>query len=197
MATDAAAAGNRPRPWLLMTLAVVVVVFLMMKFWPSGRAPAPLPTREAARARADGQVDPEDLKVRLEALEQKHPGPGDTERNPFRFQPRAEPPPPGGYKPPPGPTGPPQPPPGPPPPPPPPPGPPPIPLKFIGIVQADATGKVAAFSDCRATFQGREGAIIDGRYRLVKIGVQSVEMEYLDGRGRTTIRMSGQECVGR
>ena len=43
--------------------------------------------------------------------------------------------------------------------------------------------------------RGREGDIIDGRYRLVRIGVESVVMEYLDGRGRTTIRLSGQECV--
>ena len=43
--------------------------------------------------------------------------------------------------------------------------------------------------------RGREGEIIDGRYRLVRIGVESVVMEYVDGRGRTTIRLSGQECV--
>jgi len=52
-----------------------------------------------------------------------------------------------------------------------------------------------AFSDCRTTMRGREGDIIDGRYRLVRIGIESVVMEYPDGRGRTTIRMSGQECV--
>jgi hypothetical protein len=56
-------------------------------------------------------------------------------------------------------------------------------------------GKVAVFSDCRATMSGIEGDIVDGRYRLVRIGVESVVMEYVDGRGRTTIRMSGQECV--
>jgi hypothetical protein len=58
-------------------------------------------------------------------------------------------------------------------------------------------GIIAAFSDCRTTMYGREGDLIDGRYRLVKIGVESVQMEYADGRGRTTIRMSGQECVGK
>lgn len=58
-------------------------------------------------------------------------------------------------------------------------------------------GKVAAFSDCRATMRAREGEIIAGQYRLVRIGVESVVMEYVDGQGRTTIRMSGQECVGK
>ena len=58
-------------------------------------------------------------------------------------------------------------------------------------------GKIAAFSDCRTTMRGREGDIIAGQYRLVRIGVESVVMEYVDGRGRTTIRMSGQECVGK
>ena len=57
--------------------------------------------------------------------------------------------------------------------------------------------KIANFSDCRATYRGREGDIIAGQYRLVHIGVESVVMEYPDGRGRTTIRVSGQECVGK
>jgi hypothetical protein len=56
---------------------------------------------------------------------------------------------------------------------------------------------VAAFSDCRMTMRGREGEVIAGQYRLVHIGVESVVMEYVDGRGRETIRMSGQECVGK
>jgi hypothetical protein len=76
--------------------------------------------------------------------------------------------------------------------------PPPIPLKYIGLMEGvPGQGKVAAFSDCRTTMRGREGEIIAGQYRLVKIGVESVVLEYVDGRGRTTIRMSGQECVGK
>jgi hypothetical protein len=59
------------------------------------------------------------------------------------------------------------------------------------------TGKIASLSDCRVTMRGREGDTIDGRYRLVRIGVESVVLEYLDGRGRTTVRMSGQDCVGK
>jgi hypothetical protein len=78
-----------------------------------------------------------------------------------------------------------------------PPPPPKIPLKFIGIIEERGGGKLAAFSDCRVTMHGREGEIVAGQYRLVHIGIESVVMEYADGRGRETIRMSGQECVGK
>ncbi|HEV3484516.1 MAG TPA: hypothetical protein VG106_03850, partial [Vicinamibacterales bacterium] len=80
--------------------------------------------------------------------------------------------------------------------PPPPPGPAPIPLKYFGIIEGQGK-KLAALSDCKFIYRGEEGEVIDGRYRLVKIQVESVVMEYPDGRGRTTIRLSGQDCVGR
>src|SRR5262249_42697839 len=82
-------------------------------------------------------------------------------------------------------------------PPPPPPPPPPIPLKFIGVIEVKPGDKIAAFSDCRYTFRGREGDVGDVRYRVLKIGVESVQMEYLDHRGQTSIRLTGQECVGK
>ena len=76
--------------------------------------------------------------------------------------------------------------------------PPPITLKFIGLLEGvPGEGTVAAFSDCRATMRGGEGDIIDGPYRLTRIGIESVVMEYPDGSGRTTIRKSGQECVAK
>jgi hypothetical protein len=40
-------------------------------------------------------------------------------------------------------------------------------------------------------FKGREGEVVAGQYRILKIGVESVEMAYLDGRGRQTIRLTG------
>ena len=43
-----------------------------------------------------------------------------------------------------------------------------------------------------ASYYGREGEVIEGRYRIVKIGVESIELAYLDGRGRQTIRQTGQ-----
>ena len=77
--------------------------------------------------------------------------------------------------------------------PPPPPPLPPIPLKFIGIVEAPTHGeKIAVLSDGRnAPFYGTEGAIIEGRYRILKIGAESIELAYADGRGRQTIRLTG------
>ena len=77
--------------------------------------------------------------------------------------------------------------------PPPPPPLPPIGYKFIGVVEGPAQAtKIAILSDGRnAPFTGREGDIIEGRYRILKIGVESIEMAYLDGRGRQTIRLTG------
>jgi hypothetical protein len=75
--------------------------------------------------------------------------------------------------------------------PPPPPPPPMIALKFTGVVQLPAGKKVAALSDGKGIFMGAEGDVIDGRFRIVKIGVESIVMEYLDGRGRQTIPLRG------
>jgi hypothetical protein len=76
----------------------------------------------------------------------------------------------------------------------PPPPPPPIPLRFIGFLQPKgAAGRVAVLSDGRGNvFDGREGDIIEGRYRLLRVGNDSADLIYLDGRGRQTIRLSGQ-----
>jgi hypothetical protein len=76
----------------------------------------------------------------------------------------------------------------------PPPPPPPIPLRFIGYLQpSDAPGRVAVLSDGRGNvFNGKEGDVIEGRYRLLRVGNDSADLIYLDGRGRQTIRLSGQ-----
>jgi hypothetical protein len=181
----------------LALLGIAVVAFAAVQMWPSqSAAPAASASNSrAARKGASGTVDPASLSVRLDALQGKRPGPGAADRNPFRFQPKPPPPPPpqpkpesGGARgaapePPPVPAG--------------PPPPPPIPLKFFGIVEKPGAGKVAAFTDCRSTYYGREGEVVAGQYRLVKIGIESVVMEYTDGRGRATIRLSGQECVSK
>jgi hypothetical protein len=126
--------------------------------------------------------------VKLQALELSRDEPTDAQRNPFRFKPKVVAPPPR----PPGPaipmaSGPAGPvtPPGPPPAP-------PIPLKFIGMVVKPDGMKIAVLTDSKVTLHGREGDIIDGRYRIVKIGVESIELTYADGRGRQTIRLTGQ-----
>lgn len=200
--TSAAPAG-RPRPWLLVALGLAVALALVSWLAP-GKSAAPAPGASkprTAKARSVETIEPADLDVRLEDLKQPRPGTESSDRNPFRFYVAPPPPPPPPVAPrggrgsaSEGPVT--------PLPPPPPAGPPPIPLKYIGFMDVPKAGevgtyKVAAFSDCRATMRAREGEIVAGQYRLVRIGVESVVMEYVDGQGRTTIRMSGQECVGK
>jgi len=135
------------------------------------------------------------VDVKLEALQRERPGIGAAQRNLFRFQlPPAAPPGPL----PPLPSGPPlglpsagdipvAAPAGPPPPP-------PIPIKFIGLAGAPGPeGQVVFFSDGRGhVFFGKEGDIVEGRYRLLKVSPGEAELAYLDGRGRQTILLSGQ-----
>ena len=66
-------------------------------------------------------------------------------------------------------------------------------LKFIGIVDAGQSKKiVAVLSDGGALpFYGNEGDTSLGQYRILRIGAESIEMAYLDGRGRQTIRLTG------
>ncbi len=149
-------------------------------------SPAAAPAR-AAQKGATGQVE----DVRLAKLEQEWPAPSDSRRNPFTMAPA--PPPPSatpsasskpvdeGPPPPPVPTG-----------PPPPPPIPPITLKFIGVISSDSIGKIAGLSDGKFVYRGREGQTIEGRYRIVKIGEESIQIEYVNGTGRQTIRLSGK-----
>jgi hypothetical protein len=43
----------------------------------------------------------------------------------------------------------------------------------------------------KGVFHAFEGDIVDGRYRVVKVGVQSVVLSYMDGTGQRTIAMGG------
>lgn len=190
--------SGRPRTWLLVALGLAVVLALLPKFMTEKPATSAGPAsnrRAAARtAKNVDNVQPGDLDVHLRALKEQKPAAESNERNPFRFYVKPPPPPPpptegrGGR----GPTttvtttipG--------------PPPPPPITLKYIGLLEGvQGVGNLAVFSDCRTTMRAREGEIIAGQYRLVRIGKESAVLEYADGRGQTTIRMSGQECVGK
>ncbi|HXW08507.1 MAG TPA: hypothetical protein VD833_24975 [Vicinamibacterales bacterium] len=177
------------RAWLLAVLAVAVAAYGAMRLWPGAAIVRPAaPTAQPGPAgAAEAVVDPAELNVRLEMLEAARPTPGEVERNPFRFRPKPAPAPPvpGPARP--GPEGPlPTVAPG------PPPGPPPIDLRFMGVIDHPTLGKVAAFSDCKGfTVEGQEGKIMDGRYRVVKIGVESVTIEYVNGTGRRTLPLSG------
>ena len=195
MATDAAAgAGGKPRPWLLVLLGLTVVAYVATQILSGGPAVPPV-TSSAPRqpgvpaAGKPATMDPAELDVKIETLTARATEEADVERNPFRFQPKPPPPPPPmPAAPPPAPYRPPE-----------PTGPPPPPpigntIKFIGIVET-GNGKIGAFSDCKASFPGREGEVIEGRYRVVRIQVESAILEYVDGTGRTTLPLNGQACV--
>ena len=150
--------------------------------------------RTTARQTRRGEVPLNDVK--LEAL---HRAPGTLDepgRNPFRFEARSSPAPSAAAVPPrtassapariTSPAS--------PAPPTAPAGPPPIALKFIGLVEAPSqAGRVAILSDGKGNvFYGREGDAIEGQYRMLKISPELIELSYMDGRGRQTIRLSGQ-----
>jgi hypothetical protein len=182
---------QRPRPLYLGLLGVVLGLVVIYAVWPAASQP-PVPSNQPREARTQAgrgageatEPQPGQLDVRLEALKQPPTPPEDPARNPFRFYVKPPPPPP--PRPPAPPvqpvnTG-----------PPPPPPLPPIPLKFIGTL-VKAGKKVAIFSDGRGLpLWGTEGELILGQFRIVRIGVESVDMEYADGRGRQTIPMRGQ-----
>jgi hypothetical protein len=171
------------------------------------RRPATSSRGTAGRGRATGQTAPARNgagvlsgveEVHLAKLEQEEPEPIDGHRNPFGFgaDPKsasassasakgggangltpmqAPPAPPVAMGPPPVPP------------------PPPITLKFFGVITAPGRiGRVAALGDGKFVYHGREGEIVEGRYRIVKIAEESIQMEYVDGRGRQTIRLSGK-----
>ena len=196
---DPGAPSQRPRPVILGLGVAVLAVFLVFRMWPAA-SPQPAPSNQPREQRPVGTVatGPGQLDVKLGDLQQPPPKPEGENRNPFRFY---EPPPP-------------PPPPPPrvarpgdsdyvPPPPPPripkpgdpdyvPPPPPPIPLKFIGTLEKGGK-KWAIFSDGgNQPRYAAEGDLVLGQYKVVRIGVESVVMEYADGKGRQTIPMRGQ-----
>jgi hypothetical protein len=181
---------------ILGALAAIFAIVLMFQGedTPAGTAPQPSNPVSGTTGGTQRQPKPGEVAVtdiQLEALNAPREDAPVPERNLFRFEVKAPPPPPprpAVVAPPPRvmPTTP-ATPPGPPPPA-------PIPLRFIGVLNAPTqAGRVAILTDGRgAVLHGREGDIIEGRYRLLRIGADTVEMAYLDGRGRQVIRLSGQ-----
>lgn len=193
-----AAEARRQLPLLVGLLVVLGAV----SWWQFGGSTV-APTRPAAAGRrpagavrspngtADGAGSVLTRGVGLERLAEDRPAPEAGGRDPFRSGPAAmtgstgagtvaQPEPPSTPLPP-------------PPPPAPlgPPPPPPIALKFIGVVKRGDVGKVAVLSDGKNVYYGREGEIVDGRWRIVAIGEESLQIEYADGRGRQTVRLTG------
>lgn len=178
---------ERRRLLLLLGLLGAVAVVGAYRLWPSTVATPAARAVARAGARKPGAPSLTAPDVHLRVLADARPGPeGAAQRNLFRFKPKAPPPAPPRVErvaepvvsvP----SG-----------PPPPPPLAPIAMRFIGLVEAqEHAQKIAILSDGRGIYQGREGDIIEGRYRILRIGIESVDMAYLDGRGRQTIRLSG------
>lgn len=175
---------------LMVALALVIYRALVTSATTSESSAATNAAGATAQSRKAQGTPTAAPDVRLESLKVDRPKPVDTERNLFRFRERRPPPPPpmarGNTAPtmvapilPPVPTG--------------PPPPPAITLKFIGVVErGGGKPKIAVLSDGQGPpMYGSEGETVAGRYRILRIGVESIEMAYLDGRGRQTIRLSG------
>ena len=181
------------RQWILGAAAVVVLGIALWSLWspatpPRTTGPAQARARSSRPSANRTAAGPADT-VRLDALRASHDDPGDAGRNPFRYQVKAAPPPARTTAPPsvteaprPAPavpTG--------------PPPPPPIPLKLLGFLERADGEKWAVLSDGKsAPMYGKDGDIIDGKYLIVKIGTESIEMAHSDGRGRQVIRQTGQ-----
>jgi hypothetical protein len=173
----------------VIALGVLITAIVVIAYVQSGDPPAE-DGADASNRRGRGasaaRVEVPVVDLRLDRLTAERDDLGEVERNPFRFRPAPAPPAPRAetraaapqvFAPPP-PTG--------------PPPPPPIPLKFFG--SADTQGaRIAWFSDARGNVvQGKEGDIIEGRYRVLRIGADSADLAYINGSGRQTIRLSGQ-----
>ena len=178
------------RKLLIGGAAVLVLILAAWSLWPSPPSAAQAPPRASVTARGKTAVAPESLgpmaPVKLGALTESRDAPGEAARDPFRFQPVVPPPKPAASQPvieaprvTPVPSG--------------PPPAPPIPLKLIGVLERANGVKWAVLTDGKSgPMYGKDGDIIDGRYTIVKIGTESVEITYTDGRGRQVIRLTGQ-----
>jgi hypothetical protein len=180
------------RKLLIGGAGALALVLAIWWFWPASSSSTAGGAIPAARARDAATGAPRAVgPVKLDALNASREAPGQAPRNPFRFQPKVAPPPPRPAEPvtpapsmieaprPSAPTG--------------PPPPASIPLKLIGVLERANGVKWAVLSDGKSPpMYGKDGDIIDGRYTIVKIGAESVELIYVDGRGRQVIRLNGQ-----
>ena len=166
----------------IVLLVGLLVVFIAVASNEVRRAGPPVPAGQphvvqagpsrAAAARDQAESAP---GVRLSDLKAERPVPAEGGRNLFLEKPKAPPPPPK-VAPPPDPNA--------------PPPPPPITLKLIAIVRGSGR-PIAAITDGRDVFYGREGDIIEGRYKIIKVNVESIDIAYVDGRGQRRLGLSG------
>ena len=72
-----------------------------------------------------------------------------------------------------------------------------LPLTFIGFVERPGIeGRVVVLTDGDLVFHGRVGDVIDGRYRIVRFGLESVDVERVDGQGEQTLRLPSDPSSG-
>jgi hypothetical protein len=65
-------------------------------------------------------------------------------------------------------------------------------VKFLGFAEDPSRpGKLVSLSINGAVVVAREGDVVDGKYRLLKVGLTSIIMAYLDGQGQQTIALTG------
>jgi hypothetical protein len=178
---------RRSRAVVLTALLVVLALVAMYQWWPRPSANGGATSNERAPRQASarrGQSGVEAPVVHLPALEDQRPKPQAGERNLFRFRVKTAPAPAPstGVAPPPAPpptaTG---------------TGIAPITLRFIGIIdRGGGQPKIAALVDPTGhAINCLEGGDCDGRYHIWRVGAESVDISYLDGTGRRTIRLGG------
>lgn len=178
-----------------IVLGALVGVLAVVLWWNLGTSAGPGGGAGAGAARRQGQAttggvqDTPIESVRLDALAAPRPAPGDQARDPFRFRTGGEAPPaaapsqyagtpdadaqPGGGEPIVS-------------------GPPPIPLRYIGVVRlAEGQRLLAVLSDGNGVYRGSAGDVIEGRYRILQVRPESIEIAYVDGSGQQVIRLSG------
>lgn len=183
--SEPVASGGHRQAVLLGVLLVVLAFAGWYYYWPTTTtAPSSQTTPATTTAAEVGQLPvPETVKLAtLEGAEELT----DAGRNPFAYGVR--PPPPAPPRPP-----------APPPlapvvtAPPAPVGPPPIGLRLIALLEISRGRAMVTLKDpaSNAIYNGFEGDVVDGRYRIVKIGIQSVTVSYVDGSGQRTIGFSG------
>jgi hypothetical protein len=171
---------------IVLAVLVVTLAWLAYRAWaPTAATSAGASNAMGGRPGAAGPPAAVAPDVQLEMLGRDRVQPEKASRNPFKFQTRVEAAPPQAASTPraaaPAPSGPPA-----------APAVPPIALKFIGVVEPDGKGpRIAVLSDSRGVVHGREGEVVLGQYRILRIGPDSIDIVHLDGRGRQTIRLNG------
>lgn len=178
--------GPERRRQMSRLIVLVALLVIVLWLWMPAGTPPPSSNQPVVPATGPAGQLPQPEIIRLDTLQSVSELPA-VERNPFVFgQRESEPSAPGtSFLTTPQPSGPPV-----PPPPPVPQGPPAIPLRLTGMTVTEPGGPTLVTlkdSVTNALYQAREGDIVDGRYRVVKVGVTSVVVSYLDGSGIRTL----------